>query len=60
MPDIKLKTNLVAVLIPLQLRMIRYCFRCIEIGKISKKHREASRSWAVFGIAATATAHRDG
>jgi hypothetical protein len=40
--------------------MIRYGFHHIKSGKISKEYRETSRSWAVFGIAITATAHRDG
>ncbi|WP_199621951.1 DUF2269 family protein [Paenibacillus alkalitolerans] len=42
-----------AVLIPLQRRMIWYSAECIEIGSISMSYRDASRSWAIFGIAAT-------
>lgn len=42
-----------AILIPLQRRMIRYSAECIESGNISKAYRDAARSWAVFGIAAT-------
>lgn len=43
----------VAILIPLQRRMIRYSAQCIESGNISKAYREVARSWAVFGSAAT-------
>lgn len=42
-----------AILIPLQRKMIRSSARCIETGVISQAYRNASRSWAVFGIAAT-------
>ncbi|MFC0211747.1 DUF2269 family protein [Paenibacillus chartarius] len=42
-----------AILIPLQQRMIRHSKQCLESGTISKAYRDASRSWAVFGIAAT-------
>ncbi|WP_368072772.1 DUF2269 family protein [Bacillus sp. FJAT-27225] len=41
------------ILIPMQLRMIRYSAECIESGTISKDYQDASRSWAVFGVAAT-------
>ncbi|RDU38080.1 hypothetical protein DRW41_00445 [Neobacillus piezotolerans] len=41
------------ILIPLQLKMIRHSAQCIESGTISKAYRDASRLWAVFGIAAT-------
>jgi len=42
-----------AILIPLQRKMIRTSARCIETGGMSQAYRSASRSWAVFGIAAT-------
>lgn len=42
-----------AILIPLQLKMIRYSAECIGSGTISKAYRDASRSWNVFGIAAS-------
>lgn len=42
-----------AVLIPVQRRMIRSSAQCIDSGSISAEYRRASRSWAVFGIAAT-------
>lgn len=42
-----------AVLIPLQLSMIRRSAECIESGSISKAYRQASLYWALFGIAAT-------
>jgi len=41
------------ILIPLQLKMIRYSEQCIKSGAISKAYQDASRLWAVFGIAAT-------
>ncbi|MEK5391372.1 DUF2269 family protein [Margalitia sp. FSL K6-0131] len=41
------------ILIPLQLKMIRYSAECVESGTISKAYQDASRTWAVFGIAAT-------
>ncbi|MFS0840829.1 DUF2269 family protein [Paenibacillus sp. 1P03SA] len=43
----------VAVLIPLQRRMIRYSAECIDSGTISKAYWDASRAWNTFGIAAT-------
>ncbi|WP_028612006.1 DUF2269 family protein [Paenibacillus harenae] len=42
-----------AVLIPLQRAMIRHSAECLGSGSISKAYRQASRNWAVFGIAAT-------
>ncbi|MEK4357742.1 DUF2269 family protein [Paenibacillus sp. FSL M7-1455] len=42
-----------AILIPLQRKMIRTSAGSIEKGEISQAYRKASRSWAVFGIAAT-------
>lgn len=42
-----------AVLIPLQRGMIRQSAQCIESGNISKDYHQASRYWAIFGIAAT-------
>ncbi|WP_373233467.1 DUF2269 family protein [Cohnella sp.] len=42
-----------AILIPLQRGMIRQIAQCIESGTISKAYQQASRNWAVFGIAAT-------
>jgi uncharacterized membrane protein len=42
-----------AILIPLQRRMIHYSGQCIESGNISKDYLQASRYWAIFGIAAT-------
>ncbi|WP_059173387.1 DUF2269 family protein [Bacillus sp. FJAT-27445] len=41
------------ILIPMQLKMIRYSAECIESGTISKDYQDASRTWTVFGIAAT-------
>lgn len=41
------------VLIPLQRRMIRISAQCIDSGSISTEYRSVSRSWAVFGTAAT-------
>lgn len=41
------------ILIPLQHKMIKYSRQCIKSGIISKAYQDASRSWAVFGIAAT-------
>ncbi|WP_346728928.1 DUF2269 family protein [Lederbergia citrea] len=41
------------ILIPLQLKMIRYSAQCIESDAISKAYQDVSRSWAVFGTAAT-------
>lgn len=41
------------ILIPMQFKMIRYSAECIESGTISKAYHDSSRSWAVFGIAAT-------
>ncbi|MFF2159003.1 DUF2269 family protein [Paenibacillus chitinolyticus] len=43
----------VTILIPLQRRMIRHSAECIEKGNMSNAYRDASRSWNVFGIAAT-------
>lgn len=42
-----------AVLIPLQRGMIRHSAQCLESGTISQAYRQASRYWAIFGIAAT-------
>lgn len=42
-----------AVLIPMQRKMIRYSADCIESGTISAEYRRASRLWAVYGTAAT-------
>jgi uncharacterized membrane protein len=42
-----------AILIPLQRGMIRHIAQCTESGNISKEYRQASRNWAIFGIAAT-------
>lgn len=42
-----------AVLIPLQLKMIRFSAACVEEGAVSAEYRVASRRWAIFGIAAT-------
>ena len=42
-----------AILVPMQLRMVRYSAACVEKGAISAEYRNASRLWAVFGIAAT-------
>ncbi|WP_316568887.1 DUF2269 domain-containing protein [Neobacillus sp. YIM B06451] len=41
------------ILIPMQLKMIRYSADSIESGTISKDYQDSSRWWAVFGIAAT-------
>lgn len=41
------------LLIPLQLKMIRLSAQCIKSGSISRAYQDASRLWAVFGIAAT-------
>ena len=42
-----------AVLIPLQRRMIRLSARSIESGTISQAYNLASRNWAIFGVVAT-------
>jgi len=42
-----------AILIPMQLRMIRFSAACVEKGAISAEYRRASRQWAIFGVAAT-------
>jgi len=42
-----------AILIPMQLRMIRFSAACVEKGAISAEYRLASRQWAIFGVAAT-------
>jgi uncharacterized membrane protein len=42
-----------AILIPLQRGMIRHIAQGTERGNISKEYRQASRNWAIFGIAAT-------
>lgn len=42
-----------AILIPLQLRMIRYSADSVKTGVISAEYRRASRQWAIYGVAAT-------
>ncbi|MFB9324917.1 DUF2269 family protein [Paenibacillus aurantiacus] len=42
-----------AILIPLQLRMIRFSADSVVAGVISVEYRRASRQWAIFGVAAT-------
>ncbi|WNQ11293.1 DUF2269 family protein [Paenibacillus aurantius] len=42
-----------AILIPLQRRMIRYSAESVTAGALTDAYRRASRYWAVFGIAAT-------
>ncbi|CAG7607601.1 hypothetical protein PAESOLCIP111_00976 [Paenibacillus solanacearum] len=42
-----------AVLIPLQRRMIRYSREAIGAGRISADYKKASKSWAIYGTAAT-------
>jgi uncharacterized membrane protein len=42
-----------AILIPLQRRMILHSAQCLESGHISKAYHQASRYWAIFGIIAT-------
>jgi len=42
-----------AILIPLQQRMIRFSADCVKTGTISEAYRRASRQWAIFGVAAT-------
>ncbi|GIP22158.1 DUF2269 family protein [Paenibacillus sp. J22TS3] len=42
-----------AILIPLQRKMIRISADCVEKGTISPVYRRASRSWAIYGTAAT-------
>lgn len=42
-----------AVLVPMQRRMIRLSASCVEGGKLSPAYRQASRIWAIFGTAAT-------
>ncbi|XEC94234.1 DUF2269 family protein [Paenibacillus tarimensis] len=42
-----------AFLLPLQRAMIRYSGESVESGNISRAYRQASRNWAIFGIAAT-------
>lgn len=42
-----------AVLIPLQRRMIKFSEESIHTGTISDAYRNASRSWAIYGIVAT-------
>lgn len=41
------------ILIPLQRGMIRHITQCLASGIISKAYQQASRNWAVFGIAST-------
>ncbi|WP_419158402.1 DUF2269 family protein [Rossellomorea sp. BNER] len=42
-----------ALLLPLQRKMIHYSFQSIDTGVISKEYKKASRKWANFGIIAT-------
>ncbi|CAG7626466.1 DUF2269 family protein [Paenibacillus allorhizosphaerae] len=42
-----------AVLIPLQRRMIRYSREALGTGAISADYKRASKSWAIYGTAAT-------
>jgi len=42
-----------AVLLPLQRRMIRHSAACLQTGSITEEYRQASRYWAIFGTAAT-------
>jgi uncharacterized membrane protein len=42
-----------AILIPLQLRMIRFSADSVKTGAISMEYRRASRQWAIYGVAAT-------
>ncbi|MDQ0115862.1 DUF2269 family protein [Paenibacillus harenae] len=42
-----------AILIPLQRKMIRSSADGIKTGTISAEYRRASRQWAIYGVAAT-------
>ncbi len=42
-----------AVLIPLQRRMIKHSAQAVEGGSVSKAYKKASLYWAIFGILAT-------
>lgn len=42
-----------AVLLPLQRKMIRFSEQSIESGRLSSAYRRASRLWAVFGTITT-------
>jgi uncharacterized membrane protein len=42
-----------AILIPLQFRMIRFSADSVKTGAVSAEYRRASRQWAIYGIAAT-------
>jgi uncharacterized membrane protein len=42
-----------AILIPLQLRMIRFSADIVKTGAISAEYRRTSRQWAIYGVAAT-------
>lgn len=41
------------ILIPLQRGMIREIAKCIESRSVSIAYKQASRNWAIFGIAST-------
>ncbi|WP_433945520.1 DUF2269 family protein [Paenibacillus sp. SN-8-1] len=41
------------ILIPLQRGMIKYSEQSISTGSISNEYRNASRSWAIYGLIAT-------
>lgn len=42
-----------AILLPLQLRMIRFSADSVQAGAISAAYRRASRQWAFYGVTAT-------
>jgi uncharacterized membrane protein len=41
------------ILIPLQLRMIRFSADSVKTGAVSAEYRRASRQWTIYGVAAT-------
>ncbi|MFX3633197.1 MAG: DUF2269 family protein [Candidatus Pristimantibacillus sp.] len=42
-----------AILIPMQFRMIRFSADSVKTGVISAEYRRASRQWAIYGVMAT-------